>query len=293
MGEPGMYSWRNPWFRWSLVSLVVLAVVSALVGFVWLPSVHADYSAQGLWASICRAAGVPSAWGDATSVARPGRQSTNVVLERSMARDGTDAAAGHFPEDADPALAPAFDAALGVLAGRGATLALNCTMCHGAQGESMSNTPNLAGQYPEVVIKQLHDYKSGKRSSAIMEAISKNLPDRDIDDLAAYFAYLPKARTAPTSYDESLPALVRVGDPLRNIAPCISCHGGVDQKLGAPWLEGMPKDYLVTQLLAFAKGERHNDSQAQMRNMVRAITDREIDEVATFYSRKASAAQGN
>ncbi|HEY9524382.1 MAG TPA: amidase [Thermopolyspora sp.] len=31
--------------------------------------------------------------------------------------------AGHFPEDADPALAPAFDAALGVLAGRGATLA--------------------------------------------------------------------------------------------------------------------------------------------------------------------------
>jgi Cytochrome c553 len=270
MGEPGMYSWRNPWFRWSLVSLVVLAVVSALVGFVWLPSVHADYSAQGLWASICRAAGVPSAWGDATSVARPGRQSTNVVLERSMARDGTDAAVG-----------------------RGATLALNCTMCHGAQGESMSNTPNLAGQYPEVVIKQLHDYKSGKRSSAIMEAISKNLPDRDIDDLAAYFAYLPKARTAPTSYDESLPALVRVGDPLRNIAPCISCHGGVDQKLGAPWLEGMPKDYLVTQLLAFAKGERHNDSQAQMRNMVRAITDREIDEVATFYSRKASAAQGN
>jgi cytochrome c553 len=270
MGEAGMYSWRNPWFRWSVISVVVLAVVSALVGFVWLPSVHADYSAQGLWASICRAAGVPSAWGNAASVVRPGSPSTHVVLERSMARNGSDAAVG-----------------------RGATLALNCTMCHGAQGESMSNTPNLAGQYPEVVIKQLQDYKSGKRSSAIMEAISKNLPDRDIDDLAAYFAYLPKARTAPTSYGESLPALVRVGDPLRNIAPCISCHGGVDQKLGAPWLEGMPKDYLVVQLKAFAKGERRNDSEAQMRNMVRAITEQEIDEVATFYARKASAAQGN
>jgi cytochrome c553 len=270
MGEHGMYSWRNLWFRWSLICIVALAVASALVGFVWLPSVHADYSAQGLWASICRAAGVPSAWGDAASIARPGGLSTNVVLERSMARSGSDAAVG-----------------------RGATLALNCTMCHGALGESASNTPNLAGQYPEVVIKQLQDYKSGKRSSAIMEAISKNLPDRDIDDLAAYFAYLPKARTAPTSYDESLPALVRVGDPLRNIAPCISCHGGVDQKLGAPWLEGLPKDYLVTQLRAFAKGERRNDSEAQMRNMVRAITDQEIDEVATFYARKASAGEGN
>ena len=72
--------------------------------------------------------------------------------------------------------------------GRGATLALNCTMCHGAQGMSISNAPNLAGQYPEVVIKQLHDYKNGKRSSSIMEALAKNLPDQDIVDLAAYYA---------------------------------------------------------------------------------------------------------
>jgi cytochrome c553 len=155
--------------------------------------------------------------------------STEVVLERSMARpSGSDAV------------------------GRGATVALNCTMCHGAKGMSGSDAPNLAGQYPEVVVKQMHDYKSGKRASPIMEAIGKALPDRAIADLAAYYAQLPKARTAPTTYDEPLPALVRVGDPLRNIAPCISCHGGVDQKFGTPWLEGMPMGYLVAQLEAFA-----------------------------------------
>ena len=33
--------------------------------------------------------------------------------------------------------------------GRGATLALRCTMCHGARGLSQANTPNLAGQYPD------------------------------------------------------------------------------------------------------------------------------------------------
>jgi len=266
-GASTIYSWSNRWLRRSVGSLVGLTVVALLVGFVWLPSVHADFSSQGLWDTICRAAGVPTSWyGKGTPrIAAP--PATDVVLERAMARVG------------DPASV-----------GRGATLALNCTMCHGAQGMSTSGAPNLAGQYPEVVIKQLHDYKSGKRMNAVMQGLASAASDQDIRDLAAYYASLPKARTAPTTYDESLPTLVRVGAPLRNIAPCISCHGGVDQKFGAPWIEGMPKEYLVAQLAAFRSGGRRNDSQAQMRAVVRTMTDREIDDVATFYARKAAAA---
>lgn len=267
MQTHGMNFWRSPWVRWSLASLVALTLLALLVGFVWLPSVQPDFAAQGLWASICRAAGVPAQWGDPAATVRRGAPSTDVVLERSMARPA--------PQEA---------------VGRGATLALNCTMCHGAQGMSTSEAPNLAGQYPEVIIKQLRDYREGRRASAIMQALARHLSDRDIQDLAAYYAYLPKARTAPTTYDEALPALVRVGDPLRNIAPCISCHGGVDQKLGAPWLEAMPKAYLVAQLKAFASGARRNDSLEQMRNMARPMTDQEIDEVATFYAGKAVGA---
>jgi cytochrome c553 len=260
-----MYSWGNPWFRWSVVALASLTVASLLVGFLVLPAVHGDFTAQGLWNSICRAAGVPSAWTQAPAGAPAPPQSTNVVLERGMTRTSTEAV------------------------GRGGTLALNCTMCHGALGMSASDAPNLAGQYPEVVIKQLADYKAGKRASPIMEALAQKLSERDIQDLAAYYAYLPKARTAPTTYDETLPALVRVGAPLRNIAPCISCHGGVDQKLGAPWIEGMPKTYLVAQLKAFREGTRRNDPQAQMRNVARPMTDAEIEQVAAFYAGKASA----
>ena len=137
MREQGMYSWGNPWFRWSVVSLAALTVVSVLVGFVWLPSVHGDFSAQGLWASICRAAGVPISWSDGAGSAKNVPQATHVVLERSMTRVGGSASVG-----------------------RGATVALNCTMCHGGQGMSTSSAPNLAGQYPEVVIKQLEDYRS-------------------------------------------------------------------------------------------------------------------------------------
>lgn len=75
---------------------------------------------------------------------------------------------------------------------------------------------------------------------------------------------------------------------MRNIAPCISCHGGVDQKLGAPWLEGMPKPYLVQQLNLFKTGERKNDGELQMRNVARGMTAEEIDLVAAFYARKAA-----
>jgi cytochrome c553 len=268
MREEGRNHRSSPAWRWSVGALVLLSVLSILIGFVWLPSVHGDFDAQGLWASICRAAGVPASWSTDVFASEDASRATDVVLERSMARDGTSDAVG-----------------------RGATLALNCTMCHGAQGMSVSNAPNLAGQYPEVIFKQLHDYRSGKRTSSIMQALARNLSDRDIQDLGSYYAYLPKARTAPTTYDEALPALVRVGDPLRNVAPCVSCHGGVDQKLGAPWIEGMPKDYLVAQMVAFQNGSRRNDSEAQMRNMVRAMTSKEIDEVASFYARKASAGE--
>lgn len=257
---------NSVWMRASVISLVVLTIVLVLAGFVWLPSVHGDYSAQGLWTSICRAAGVPAAWGErSTAVAAP--TVTEVVLEREMTRVGDPSAIG-----------------------RGATIALNCTTCHGAQGMSTSDAPNLAGQYPEVVIKQLRDYKSGKRIHALMQGLARNLSEQDIRALAAYYASLPKARTAPTTYSERLPALVRVGAPLRNIAPCIACHGGVDQKLGAPWIEGMPKGYLVAQLVALRSGARRNDGEAQMRTIARPMTDREIDEVATFYAGKAAAA---
>ncbi|NGZ85416.1 c-type cytochrome [Duganella aceris] len=249
----------------SAIGLIVFAVATILVGFAWLPSVQADFRAQGIWDSICRAAGVPSKW-----MPDGGREqgaptvASNVVLLPAMARQASPASVG-----------------------RGATLALNCTMCHGAQGLSRSDAPNLAGQYPEVVIKQLLDYRSGKRENALMSALARGLSEQNIADLAAYYTSLPKARTAPTTYDETLPALVRVGDPMRNIAPCISCHGGVDQKLGAPWLEGMPKQYLVQQLQDFKQGRRKNDGQQQMRNVARPMSEEEIDAVAIFYARKA------
>ena len=245
--------------RWLTLILALVAALAFAVGFLWLPQVKADFTQDGWWATICRAAGVPSQW--ATALAGVDRRASQVDWNAELMRTG---------DKSD--------------IGRGATLALQCTMCHGARGLSASDAPNLAGQYPEVVYKQLRDYQGGQRASAVMEALTRGLSEQDMRELAAYYAYLPKPVLVSKARDASVPALIRVGDPMRNIAPCASCHGGYDQKFGSPWLEGMPQGYLAQQLRDFASGARRNDMHAVMRNVARSMTEQEIDGVARFYA---------
>lgn len=262
MDEAPLYSWKNRWLRGSVLFVGALAIVSLLVGFVWLPSLQGDYSAAGIWSSICRAAGVPSRWGDGRAATPVVARTTAVVLTRAMARAGNSDAVG-----------------------LGATIALQCTVCHGAHGLTDSDAPNLAGQYREVIVKQLTDYRNGDRSNAVMQAFANSLSPEATQEVASYYAYLPRASNAEVAPGRPAPTLVRSGDAMRNIAPCASCHGASDHKLGAPWLDAMPKHYLVAQLGAFRDGERRNDSHSQMRNMARRLSTREVDELATYYAR--------
>ena len=59
---------------------------------------------------------------------------------------------------------------------------------------------------------------------------------------------------------------------MRNIAPCGSCHGDIDNKAGSPWLGGQSAVYIKAQLQAFASGARRNDISQQMRNIARQMT---------------------
>lgn len=64
-----------------------------------------------------------------------------------------------------------------------------CAACHGADGnKTLDNTyPKLAGQYPDYLVKALKEYKSGKRSNAIMAGQAQALSDTDIANLAVYY----------------------------------------------------------------------------------------------------------
>ena len=64
-----------------------------------------------------------------------------------------------------------------------------CAACHGPNGVSVGpEFPNLAGQYEDYLEKALHHYKNGKRKNPIMQGQVANLTDKDMADLAAFFA---------------------------------------------------------------------------------------------------------
>ncbi|TWI64388.1 cytochrome c553 [Pseudoduganella lurida] len=254
------FSLKNRWFTGSVLAVLAIALVAALIGFVWMPRAHARDALAGMWESICRAAGVPVPYTGPGLDIDTAQRSTGVIVMAQM-------------------MAPADGASIG----RGATLAMRCTMCHGARGMSPAGSPHLAGQPAAATYKQLRDYRSGHRASAIMRPLVEELSDADMRDLAAYYAYLPRERLADP-IDQSTPRLVRHGDPLRNVGACASCHAVEIRKPASPWLDGLPESYLHQQLLAFRNGTRHNDVNAQMRNAARHLTDQEVADLARYYA---------
>ncbi|MBN3817457.1 cytochrome c4 [Paraburkholderia sp. Se-20369] len=262
MSDERLFSWRNPWFRASVGATLGVALVAALIGFVWLPSVQPDAQFRGVWNAICSAAGTPRKWqaGRDDGVAPPYPLSRVAVTPQLLA-DATRLSIG-----------------------RGATLSLRCTMCHGEKGVSDANSPNLAGQYAIAVYKQLQDFASGARRNAVMSPMVRGLSDQDMRDLAAYYASLPRPAPARAGEAAEMPDIVAHGAPMRNIPACAACHGGVDHQTGSPWLDGLPAAYTKTQLLDFASGARRNDPSEQMRNIARNMTPAEMAAAADWYA---------
>ena len=64
-----------------------------------------------------------------------------------------------------------------------------CQTCHGLDGKAkIPEAPNLAGQSELYLVKALKDYRSGARKNDMMSLVAPTLEDKDIDDLAAYYA---------------------------------------------------------------------------------------------------------
>ena len=78
-------------------------------------------------------------------------------------------------------------------AAAGKQKAVVCAACHGADGnKTLDNTyPKLAGQYPDYLLKALKDYKSGKRTNAVMAGQVQALSEADMANLAVYYGSLP------------------------------------------------------------------------------------------------------
>jgi len=160
-----------------------------------------------------------------------------------------------------------------------------CAACHGADGNSaVTVNPKLAQQHPEYLVKQLQEFKSGKRANAIMMGMSAALSEQDMKNIAAWLA----TQTAKKGFAKD-PDLVKLGERIyrggiadRQIAACTGCHTptGAGMPSQYPRLAGQHADYAVAQLTAFRDGVRKNNTQ--MSQVAAKLNDREIKAVSEY-----------
>jgi cytochrome c553 len=92
-----------------------------------------------------------------------------------------------------PGLACAQGSSLAGDAAAGSQKTQMCVGCHGIPGwrtafPEVYKVPKLGGQHQAYLAKALQEYRSGARSHPSMRAIATSLSDKDIADLAAYYA---------------------------------------------------------------------------------------------------------
>ena len=180
---------------------------------------------------------------------------------------------------------------------RGAQIAgQTCAACHGDKGLSQSAGtppdgpvfPSLAGQSSYAIYKQLHDFQSGARVNPQMSAIAQTLDPADLASVAAYYADGSKEYAAIGKRqllgDPEIEKLANEGDSHRRLPACLACHvNNAGGPIETPVITGQNEDYLVTQLNAFASGQRKNDVYGRMRDVAGKLTPQERAVLARYF----------
>lgn len=188
-------------------------------------------------------------------------------------------------QEAKPAAAEPAKAAKPDLAKGEASFATVCAACHAADGNSVIPTqPKLAQQHPDYLVKQLQEFKSGKRANPIMAGFSALLSDADMHNIAYWVS--TKAAKPGFAKEKDLVLLgeriYRGGIADRQVPACAGCHGPSGAGIPAqyPRLSGQHAEYAVAQLTSFRDGARNNS--LQMTQIAAKMNDREIKAVADY-----------
>jgi cytochrome c553 len=146
--------------------------------------------------------------------------------------------------------------------------------------------PILQGQHPDYIIKQLTEFKAGKRVNPIMTGMAATVANENMKDIAAFYAS-KKAEPAAAPSKESVALgqqIWRGGILSRQVPACAGCHGPSGAGIPAqfPRVGGQHPEYAAAQLNAFRSGDRANS--AQMTVIAGKLNDREIKALAEYVS---------
>lgn len=166
-----------------------------------------------------------------------------------------------------------------------ASFAAVCAACHAPDGNSVIPVnPKLAQQHPAYLVKQLTEFKAGKRVNAVMNGMAAPLSDADMTNISFWLA--SKKPTPGAAKEKDLVLLgeriYRGGIADRQIPACAGCHSpnGAGIPSQYPRLSGQHAEYTVAQLTGFRDGIRANS--LQMTQVAAKLNDREIKAVADY-----------
>lgn len=172
---------------------------------------------------------------------------------------------------------------------QGKKSAVICFGCHGVDGNSsQENYPKLAAQGEGYLIKQMMDFKKGRRVEEHMNAMVQAIKETDYKSVAAYFSAQIRRDNKGTVLDlKKAKIIYSQGNVLRSLMSCAGCHGhdakGVTE-LRIPSLAGQHAGYINSTLREFKSGKRNNDINGQMRKIAVLLTDEEIDMISLYLS---------
>jgi cytochrome c553 len=160
-----------------------------------------------------------------------------------------------------------------------------CAACHTADGSRGSPAnPILAGQHREYLLKQLQEFKSGKRNNAIMKGFASTLSDDDMKHVTAFYA----GKSAKPGFAKNKDSvklgekIYRAGIADKAVPACAGCHSpnGAGIPAQYPRIGGQHADYAEAQLVAFRGGARANN--VEMTAIAARLSDVEIKAVADY-----------
>jgi cbb3-type cytochrome c oxidase subunit III len=169
---------------------------------------------------------------------------------------------------------------------KGATISATvCAACHTADGSrGIPTNPILQGQHADYLVKQLQEFKSGKRDNAIMKPMASTLSDDDMRNVAAFYA----SKTAKPGLSKN-PGTVPLGQKIwrggiadKNVPACAGCHGPTGAGIPSQYarLGGQHAEYVSAELGLFRSGKRSNSPQ--MTTIAARLSDAEIAAVSDY-----------
>ncbi len=170
-----------------------------------------------------------------------------------------------------------------------------CGECHGLDGAgNRIKFPRLAGQKQTYIIKQIEDFRAGRRKNdgGQMQKTATELKVEDIPRVADWFSH--QSPRWPKITIDAKPDLERARKlalfGARGMKACLSCHSTAQLGLfggppvEAPRIAGQRDFYIAKELTDFRDGRRHNDPDQIMTKIARRLSDADIASLAIFLS---------